>query len=167
MFSDYYPWAGQDRATTMPNGAVRKGDVLFSHPSASRLAVEHGLRIGQDASKMRKKPGEVMGLFAYGHPFLDGNGRTMLLGRVDIPTSNFAKVSSKVCQLSAACVYILDFGRRQGCHGQYFETTSGNGLRFCFKESLATAGAQATTIVCLSRQSCGWGAPVRRGVTCR
>lgn len=28
---------------------------------------------------MVNKPGEVMGLFAYGHPFLDGNGRTMLL----------------------------------------------------------------------------------------
>ena len=28
---------------------------------------------------MAGQPGEVMGLFAYGHPFLDGNGRTMLL----------------------------------------------------------------------------------------
>jgi cell filamentation protein len=28
---------------------------------------------------MRNKPGEIMGLFAYGHPFLDGNGRTMLI----------------------------------------------------------------------------------------
>jgi cell filamentation protein len=32
LFSDYYPWAGQDRATTMPNSAVKKGDILFSHP---------------------------------------------------------------------------------------------------------------------------------------
>jgi fido (protein-threonine AMPylation protein) len=26
-----------------------------------------------------KEPSKVMGLFAYGHPFLDGNGRTMLI----------------------------------------------------------------------------------------
>ena len=29
---------------------------------------------GQEKETMRAKPGEVMGLFAYGHPFLDGNG---------------------------------------------------------------------------------------------
>lgn len=28
---------------------------------------------------MANRPGHVMGFFAYGHPFLDGNGRTMLL----------------------------------------------------------------------------------------
>lgn len=28
---------------------------------------------------LRKSPGLVMGFFAYGHPFLDGNGRTMLV----------------------------------------------------------------------------------------
>ena len=33
---------------------------------------------------MAQKPGEVMGLFAYGHPFLDGNGRTMLLVHLEL-----------------------------------------------------------------------------------
>jgi cell filamentation protein len=28
---------------------------------------------------MREKPGEVVGYLAYGHPFLDGNGRTIML----------------------------------------------------------------------------------------
>ncbi|WP_249784627.1 Fic family protein [Bradyrhizobium sp. IC3195] len=28
---------------------------------------------------MAEKPGEVMGYLAYGHPFLDGNGRTIML----------------------------------------------------------------------------------------
>lgn len=84
LFSDYYPWAGQDRSMTMPNSAVRKGEVLFSHPRASQLAVEHGLRLGQDPAVMAKKPGEVMGQFAYGHPFLDGNGRTMLLVHMEL-----------------------------------------------------------------------------------
>lgn len=79
LFSEFYPWAGQDRAVTLPNSAVTKGDVIFSHPESARLAVDHALRIGQDIESMRTSPGEVMGLFAYGHPFLDGNGRTMLL----------------------------------------------------------------------------------------
>lgn len=84
LFSDYYPWAGQDRAETAANSAIRKGDVLFSHPASARLAVELGLRIGHDTTSMAKKLGEVMGLFAYGHPFLDGNGRTMLLVHMEL-----------------------------------------------------------------------------------
>lgn len=84
LFSDYYPWAGQDRSITMPNSAVRKGEVWFSHPNDARLAVEHGLRIGAVPETMTRRFGEVMGLFAFGHPFLDGNGRTMLLVHMEL-----------------------------------------------------------------------------------
>jgi cell filamentation protein len=84
LFSNYYPWAGQDRAVTLPNSAVRKGDVLFAHPQAARWAVNEGLRLGQNKAEMNKRPGEIMGLFAYGHPFLDGNGRTMLLVHLEL-----------------------------------------------------------------------------------
>jgi cell filamentation protein len=84
LFSDYYPWAGQDRSVTMPDRLVVKGDVIFCHPKDSRRAVENGLRLGQDKDVMSAKPGEVMGLFAYGHPFLDGNGRTMLLVHLEL-----------------------------------------------------------------------------------
>jgi cell filamentation protein len=61
-----------------------EGNVLFCHPLDSRRAIEEGLRIGQEVELMTKKPGEVMGLFAYGHPFLDGNGRTMLLVHLEL-----------------------------------------------------------------------------------
>lgn len=84
IFSDYYPWAGLDRSATMPDLAVAKGSVLFCHPLDSRRAIEEGLRIGQEMDVMTKKPGEVMGLFAYGHPFLDGNGRAMLLVHLEL-----------------------------------------------------------------------------------
>jgi len=84
LFQDYYPWAGQDRAAVLPHSAVRKAHVLFAHPQDARRAVEHGLRLGQDAPTMLARPGEVMGLFAYGHPFLDGNGRTMLLVHMEL-----------------------------------------------------------------------------------
>lgn len=79
LFLEFYPWAGQDRQSTAPNCAVSKAGTLFCHPSDARLAIEQGLRIAQNKNSMRERPGEVMGLFAYGHPFLDGNGRTMLI----------------------------------------------------------------------------------------
>jgi cell filamentation protein len=87
LFSDYYPWAGQDRSVTAPHIAVSKVgdvDVVFEHPQRSRLAVEYGLRLAQTPSVMERKPGEVMGLFAFGHPFLNGNGRTMLLVHMEL-----------------------------------------------------------------------------------
>ncbi|MFD1554024.1 Fic/DOC family protein [Paraburkholderia silviterrae] len=79
LFFAFYPWAGQDRAATAPEIAVSKAGTLFSHPMDARRAIEEGLRVGQDKAAMRQRPGEVMGWFAYGHPFLDGNGRTMLV----------------------------------------------------------------------------------------
>ena len=82
LFSSYYPWAGQDRATTTPSRSINKGAVEFAHPADTRRAVEFGLRIA--AQQMVNKPGEVMGQFAYGHPFLDGNGRMMLLVHAEL-----------------------------------------------------------------------------------
>lgn len=79
LFSAYYPWAGQDRLSTTPHKAISKGSVSFCHPQDIRRAVDYGLQLGQNKKAMPHKLGEVMGLFAYGHPFLDGNGRTMLL----------------------------------------------------------------------------------------
>lgn len=79
LFGAIYPWAGKDRAAVLPDRAVQKGTVFFAHPSDCRLAVEDGLRQAQEKKVMATRPGLVMGLFAYGHPFLDGNGRTMLL----------------------------------------------------------------------------------------
>ncbi|MDH2341410.1 Fic family protein [Bradyrhizobium sp. SSUT77] len=74
-----YPWAGQDRTTTAPNIAVSRGDVLFAHPKYIQNAIEHALKLGNDPKTMREKPGEVMGYLAHGHPFLDGNGRTIMV----------------------------------------------------------------------------------------
>ena len=78
IFEDVYPWAGQDRALTAPDIAVTKGRVLFAHPNDVRAAVDYALRLGQDRAIMASRPGEVMGYLAYGHPFLDGNGRTIM-----------------------------------------------------------------------------------------
>lgn len=85
LFSDYYPWAGQDRAQTSPHTTVQKDGVIFAHPQSARLGVEKGLEIAQiSAETLQDKAGTVMGLFAYAHPFLEGNGRTMLVMHLEL-----------------------------------------------------------------------------------
>lgn len=80
LFSGLYPWAGQDRMMTAPDRAIGKnGDFdLFSHPADSRRAVETALEMAAHNNTMRTRPGEIMGYLAYAHPFLDGNGRTIM-----------------------------------------------------------------------------------------
>jgi cell filamentation protein len=84
LFGDVYPWAGQDRAQTAPDIAVSKGSVLFAHPKDAQAAVEYALKIGSDKAFMAEHPGEVMGYLAYGHPFLDGNGRTIMVVHAEL-----------------------------------------------------------------------------------
>lgn len=86
LFSSVYPWAGQDRTQTAPNSAIGKGGNynLFSHPEDSRRAVDMALGMAADRATMRSKPGEVLGLLAYAHPFLDGNGRTIMTVHADL-----------------------------------------------------------------------------------
>jgi cell filamentation protein len=79
LFEAVYPWAGQDRFETAPELAVSKGPVLFAYPQDIQRAVNYALDRGQDKAFMKDKPGEVMGYLAYGHPFLDGNGRTIMI----------------------------------------------------------------------------------------
>lgn len=91
LFESFYPWAGRDRAEVSPNVAISKGRACFCHPNDCHRAVKHGLELGSNPVTMRDKPGEVMGLFAYGHPFLDGNGRAMLVVHTELcARANFA-----------------------------------------------------------------------------
>jgi cell filamentation protein len=84
LFEAVFPWAGEDRLTNAPHLFVRKGTVLFAHPKDIRKAIEYALQKGQDTAFMRQKPGEVMGYLAHGHPFLDGNGRTIMLVHAEL-----------------------------------------------------------------------------------
>lgn len=79
LFEAVYPWAGQDRQTTSPDLAISKGPVLFAHPEHMQRAVDYALAHGQERDFMRQKPGVIMGYLAYAHPFLDGNGRTIMV----------------------------------------------------------------------------------------
>jgi cell filamentation protein len=83
LFEAVYPWAGQDRLTTAPRLVVSKGTdrrkISFAYPQDIRRAIDYGLDHGQDKKFMAAKPGEIMGYLAHGHPFLDGNGRTIMV----------------------------------------------------------------------------------------
>jgi len=84
LFGSVYPWAGQDRRQTAPDIAVSKGSVLFAHPNDAEAAVSYALNLGTDKSALAAKPGEVLGYLAYGHPFLDGNGRTIMVVHTEL-----------------------------------------------------------------------------------
>jgi cell filamentation protein len=84
LFSALYPWAGQDRHSVLPDRSISKGEVFFCHPKDCRRAVEEGLSLAQNKKQIAIKPGFIMGMFAFGHPFLDGNGRTMLLVHAEL-----------------------------------------------------------------------------------
>jgi cell filamentation protein len=79
LFEAVFPWAGEDRLTNAPHLAISKGSVLFAYPQDIRRSIDYALEHGQDKAFMASKPGEVMGYLAYGHPFLEGNGRTIMV----------------------------------------------------------------------------------------
>lgn len=79
LFEAVFPWAGEDRRANAPHIHVKKGTIFFAHPEDIRKAIDYGLDKGQDTAFMAERSGEVMGYLAYGHPFLDGNGRTIML----------------------------------------------------------------------------------------
>ncbi|WLH92443.1 Fic family protein [Pseudomonas sp. FP453] len=85
LFSGFYPWAGKDRNELVPHLAVFKGSekdpyrTVFEHPGSIKLSVDYALELASNKKRFRDNPGDVMGQLAFAHPFLDGNGRTILL----------------------------------------------------------------------------------------
>jgi len=80
LFDSIYPWAGQDRSITAPNIAIVKAGykTLFAHPGDCERAAQYALHLCRDTAHLRAHPGEVFGYLAHAHPFLEGNGRTIL-----------------------------------------------------------------------------------------
>jgi cell filamentation protein len=88
LFGEFYPWAGTDRHALGVGRLITKGPeddfVQFEVSELCGQAIEWGLGMGNHVETMRSKPGTVMGAFAWAHPFLDGNGRTMLLVHAEL-----------------------------------------------------------------------------------
>lgn len=85
LFMSIYPWAGQDRMAVTPELRITKGRkgepsyTEFADAEDIRLAAEYAVGLAGKYARFRDRPGEVMGALALAHPFLDGNGRTILL----------------------------------------------------------------------------------------
>ncbi|WMN20145.1 Fic family protein [Pseudomonas piscis] len=85
LFHGFYRWAGKDRNTLVPHLAIFKGayddphSTAFERPEHIERAVNYAFALASNHEEFRVKPGEVMGQLAFAHPFLDGNGRTLLL----------------------------------------------------------------------------------------
>ncbi len=80
LFANVYPWAGRDRLALAPNLVIGRGNRfdLFAHPNDIRRAAERALAMARDSGTMQGRPGEIFGLLAHAHPFLEGNGRTLM-----------------------------------------------------------------------------------------
>jgi cell filamentation protein len=85
LFAGFYPWSGKDRNELVPHLAVFKGSLddphhtPFERPELIKRSIEYALELAANRKRFRDRPGEVMGQLASAHPFLDGNGRTILL----------------------------------------------------------------------------------------
>jgi cell filamentation protein len=80
LFDSVYPWAGQDRLENAPHLRIVKAGhrELFALPDSIRIAAEYALQLSRDKAFLREHPGQVFGYLAHAHPFLEGNGRTIL-----------------------------------------------------------------------------------------
>lgn len=146
LFRAIYPWAGQDRSQTAPKLTVKKGAVIFANAPEIRAAVEYALRKGHDKTYMKAKPGEIMGYLAYGHPFLDGNGRTMMtVHSVLAQRAGFSvdwSATKKDAYLDALTKEIEN--PSQGCLDAYLKPFMRDPIAY---EQLATALVQAPGLV--------------------
>jgi cell filamentation protein len=81
LFGDVYPWAGQDRSVTSPGINISKAgyNAMFAQSSYVRRVTEYAIDQSRDLYIMRQQPGYILGSLAHAHPFLDGNGRTILV----------------------------------------------------------------------------------------
>lgn len=88
LFGDIYPWAGQDRFATSPTLAICKVSgkfkIEFARPVDIRRSVDYALRLASNSLTLIDNVGEVLAHLAYAHPFLDGNGRAILLLHIEI-----------------------------------------------------------------------------------
>jgi cell filamentation protein len=81
LFGAVYPWAGQDRSITAPGINIAKAgyNSMFAQSQYVRRVTEYAIDQGRDLGVMREQPGYIMGSLAHAHPFLDGNGRTIMV----------------------------------------------------------------------------------------
>lgn len=84
LFSPVYPWAGQDRASLLPETPGSRISSLFATPGDAQHTMDAGLGLGLEPTTMRSRPGEVFGRLAKAHAFQEGNGRVLMVVHADL-----------------------------------------------------------------------------------
>jgi len=84
LFSDVYPWAGEDRSQNAADLNITKGAISFQLAPYIPQGIDHALKNAANHKAFRQDPGKVIGEFAHAHPFLDGNGRTITVVASDL-----------------------------------------------------------------------------------
>jgi cell filamentation protein len=122
LFQDIYPWAGQDRMAVTPDLRISKGRkggqgyTEFADAEDIVRAADYAVSLANNHARFKERPGEVMGLLALAHPFLDGNGRTILLIFTELSYRASFSVdwgqTTKDGYLAALSAEILDPNRR-------------------------------------------------------
>jgi cell filamentation protein len=117
LFGAVYPWAGQDRSVTAPGINISKAgyNSMFAQSQYVRRVTEYALDQSRDHNIMREQPGYIIGSLAHAHPFLDGNGRTIMVLHTEM--SHRAGISvnwvqtDKTAYLSALTAELNDPGK--------------------------------------------------------
>ena len=78
LFGTVYPWAGQDRAALGLATPIFKGRLHFAGAEQIERIASQALKLAADPTIMPRQPGMIFAELAYAHPFLEGNGRTIL-----------------------------------------------------------------------------------------
>lgn len=78
LFGTVYPWAGQDRAALGLTTPIFKGRLHFAGPDRIERIASQALKLAADPAIIARQPGMILAELAYAHPFLEGNGRTIL-----------------------------------------------------------------------------------------
>lgn len=80
LFNDFYPWAGQFHNDLFPDLIISKGHITFAFPDCLKNILNYTFNtyFKQSDAYIRKNIGDIISSLCYAHPFLDGNGRTIL-----------------------------------------------------------------------------------------
>lgn len=79
LFSHLYPWAGELHDNLCPDLVISKGRITFAYPGHIKDIVNLGFnKYLKEPELVKMHIGDIISYLCYAHPFLDGNGRTIL-----------------------------------------------------------------------------------------
>jgi cell filamentation protein len=88
---------------------------LFAQPPYIRRVTDYALDRSRDPSIMRRQPGYVMGALAHAHPFLDGNGRILMVLHTELARRAGISIdwlkTEKTAYLTALTIELNDPGK--------------------------------------------------------